>query len=300
VIYEKAFDAQEKYLNGLQAQYQSLPQNDPRLKIKPTIVQPKYVTEHAPLFIFNNEGLIARPVLPDYDMTALVNKNGLVMVAGHLFQYNESNIKIIIGGDRSKIPALATINETDEKLNVVVNPVTKKVLKKERRKLEPATGRIWWDYGAQSPFYTFLNNAYYMNVEIHISYYIEPIYDTTPVCEPAGCGQARMKEGDCYCYYPIAGYTSYTRMENHMETRRIWEGLVDLSNRSDVSRITVNYTTNQSPYLIHTTNASYDYVNTYLTIVYNQPGVEFTCASHSFYSEFVGGIEGTFPVSWCD
>jgi hypothetical protein len=300
VIYEKALEEQEKYLNGLVAEYQSLPPNDPRLKVKPTLVQPQYVMEHESLLIFNNQGLIARPALPDYDVTALVNENGLVKVAGHLFQYNPDNIKIIIGGDHNKISALAGTTQTNRKLNIVVNPVRKELVKSERQKLQSSNGRIWWDYSGYSPLYEVGANKYYMNLEIHISYYTEPIYDTTPVCEPEGCGQARIKEGDCNCYYPIVGYTAHTKMENHMETRRIWSGYFDLSNQSDLSQITVNYTTNQSSFYTNSSYTSYNYANTYLTILYNQPGVEFTCADHYFRAVFESGVDHTYPVSWCD
>jgi hypothetical protein len=59
-------------------------------------------------------------------MEKFVNRDGLVQVAGHLFHYGERAIKIIKGADPTKIPLLATTNQTNEAQGILVLPIDKR------------------------------------------------------------------------------------------------------------------------------------------------------------------------------
>ncbi|HEU5290611.1 MAG TPA: hypothetical protein VFU05_08225 [Cyclobacteriaceae bacterium] len=312
MIYETALEEQEKYLSNLLSQYKSFSSGDPRLKVKPIIVQPDFVKVHAYLLDFDSEGLIWRPKLSNYDMTALVNKDGLVKVAGHLFQYNKDNTKIIVGGDPGKITNLVNVNETNEKLNIVVNPTNHEFVKKGQKELQSETGRIWYDYWNQSNHWpdpsAETTNKYYMNYEVHISISSYPLYGTTPICEPEGCGQARTSEAmECNCYYPIIGYIGFSRFENHMETRKSWMDLINTGYHSLENTIAVDYKILNDPTIYHASYSQDEYVNTYLTIYDGTPAIEFVCGDHDFYSMFLydyyipsNTLERTVNVSWCD
>jgi len=294
-IYEKAYEEQEKSINALEAEYKSYPPNDPRLKAP--FEQPAFVRENETLFAFNEKGLIAQQNVPLYDVTALINKNGLVKVAGHLFQYNKDNIKIIMGGDESKISMLANVNETNKKLKIVVNPITRKWVDQS----SSPEGRYLYDWSAKSMEFvgSNVNYTFYYNMDVQITSRSEPMYDTTPVCEPAGCGEVRTM--DCTCYFPIIGYIGFTTFESHMEVRRKTLGLLDVGYQPSSSTITVDYKIDNGAWSNDHSYTSHNLSNTYITLYDGTPMVNFTCGSHDFSAVIPSpAVSTVINHSWCD
>jgi hypothetical protein len=296
VIYEKALEEQEKKLNELLAQYQAYSPNDARLDVAPIFEQPAFVKENKDLLIFREKGMIARPKVPNYAITALINKNGLVKVAGHLFQYNEDNVKIIVGGDQSKIELLPVTNETNKKLNIIVNPITRKF------PAESSNGRYNYSWSAKSKMFldpTSASNQFYYNTDVSIISTNVPVYDTTPVCEPAGCGEVRAM--DCTCYFPIIGYVTFTTFESHMEVRKVWLGLIDTAHQPSYSTITVDYKIDNGAWSNDHTYTSLNLSNTYITLYDGSPYVNFSCGNHDFYAHLYSSITSpTVNHLWCD
>jgi hypothetical protein len=124
-------------------------------------------------------------------MEKFVNRDGLVQVAGHLFHYGERAIKIIKGADPTKIPLLATTNQTNEAHGIIVLPIGERqpVLQKQN-----STS----DYGMVSDRRVTCQLAAYT--------YQAAIYDynATPtlVCVYDGGPFASW----CYYVYPIIDY----------------------------------------------------------------------------------------------
>lgn len=258
--------------------------------------QTEFVATHSALFDFDDDGSIKRLKLSNPLMDPLLNKDGIIMVAGHIFQYNENNVKIIVGGDNSKIALLPKIETTDEKLNIVVNPVTT-----EYKTKTDVNGRLTHSYG--SSYYVGISggNTYYFNYGVYISTRLDPVYDTTPVCDPPGCGQARSsKAQDCYCYYPIVNYTRYVLHYATMEARK--SGFGDSQHRSDTNEIyaTVTDTNGTHNYYAYTN----DLVNCNLWIFDGTTGTtayDITAGSYTFIEQPDVPISpGSVNYSWSD
>ncbi|MBT1698029.1 hypothetical protein KK083_14145 [Fulvivirgaceae bacterium PWU4] len=300
-IYVKAMKEQDDYLLNLLKEYESLPADDKRLKTKPVIPQTPFVAQHAALFDFNEYGAITRLKLSNPLMDRLLNKDGIIMVAGHIFQYNETNTKIIVGGSNSKIAMLPSVAATNDKLNIIVNPVTT-----QHKTLTDASanGRLAYSYSSSAQINLPDKWDLYFNYSVSLSTSLMPIYDTNnPVCDPPGCGQARAsKTQDCYCYYPIIGQQGFTLHYATMECRKIWYSAIDTQHHSDKNRITATITDN-----VFGTN-NYSYTNQYSVnatlYIYDGPipnNYDVTSGSYTFYEKTFWDeqtFEGQTTHSW--
>jgi hypothetical protein len=281
-IYVRALKEQDDYLAKLQKEYGSLPAGDKRLKTRPVIPQSSFVAEHAALFDFDEYGAITRMKLSNPLMDRLVNKDGIIMVAGHIFQYNEDNTKIIVGGDARKIAMLPSVTATDEKLNIIVNPVT---VQRKTLTEAPADGRLGYSYSNRCDVSLPLNTTYYFNYSVSISTSLQPVYDySNLICDPPGCGMARASEAqDCSCYYPIISQQGFTLHYATMESRKNWVGLIDSQHASLTNKIDATITDNVNGTL-HYTYTNHNLVNATLYIYDGAipAGYDITSGSYTF------------------
>jgi len=135
-------------------------------------------------------------------MAKFVNAEGIVRIAGHLFQYGPDFIKVVTGGDDRKIPLLASTHQTDKANGIVVLPVEKAT----RPLGQGRTEQNAFDDDERGFAPTFWYNAGSFYTAISATDYQIPIYDYTQ--EPYWTCN-----GDTwYCYpnYPIIGYTDMT------------------------------------------------------------------------------------------
>ncbi|AEI48526.1 hypothetical protein [Runella slithyformis] len=83
---------------------------------------PDIVTQNPHTFFYSlEEGIELN--LTSTEMSSVLNKDGIVKVAGKIIQYSKFNIKIIEDGDPTKIALLDKINQTDKSQGITVNPI---------------------------------------------------------------------------------------------------------------------------------------------------------------------------------
>jgi hypothetical protein len=83
-----------------------------------------YFYQNQDIFIIDPATQFFRTRVALRSMEKFVNRDGLVQVAGHLFQYGERVIKIIQGADPKKIPLLANTYQTDKQQGIIVLPIS--------------------------------------------------------------------------------------------------------------------------------------------------------------------------------
>jgi hypothetical protein len=210
-IYENAKAEQAKYLDNLIALYKSYSADDPRRKVKPTIEQQPLAQQYSHLFKFDTNGLIQGLKEFHFDIAGMLNKDGIVMVGGNIFQYNADNIKIIEGGDKTKIASLNYVTETSKKMNIIVNPVKTKLAKSPSARY--GTDQHWCS-GSDS------ESTYYTNCSISISLYQVITYGDE-ICDCSGSLPDEISPV-CNCYYPIIGVSNYTLYTTHMDITQVW------------------------------------------------------------------------------
>lgn len=269
-IYENAKAEQTKYLNNLIAQYKSYSADDPRRKVKPTIEQQPLTKQYSHLFKFDTHGLIQGLKEFHFDIAGMLNKDGIVMVGGNIFQYNADNIKIIEGGDKTKIASLNYVTETSKKMNIIVNPVKTKLAKSPSAKY--GTNQTWCSTSDSE-------STYYTNCSISISYYQVTTYGPY-TCDCSGGGVAKAQP-ICNCYYPIAGISNYTLYTTHMDVTKSWLGLATVCVQPDLgSTISAQWWGDNGVSHVKT-GSSVGYSNTDLT-VYDGPETSIALCQHVY------------------
>jgi hypothetical protein len=303
-IYERALKEQDDYMLRLEAEYRALSQAELELKTPPVVPQTPTVAEYAALFDFNEYGGITRLKLSNPLMDRLVNKNGLIKVAGHIFQYNENNTKVIIGGDPTKIAFLPTVDATNEKLGIVVNPVTV-----EHKTVNDDRGRTSYSYstsfeiGQVGGGYT-----YYLAYEVSLSSSTWAIYDyQNPVCNPPGCGipdpgGRTSKTQDCECYYPVIGWTGHVTHYATQHNTKKWAG-IETQHQSTTNTILGSVDDTYSGHqTFNVSNQGYVNLTVYIYDGTFYEGFSTTAAAYTFYSDPDGDgpLAGYDLYSWSD
>jgi hypothetical protein len=269
-IYEQVANEQQQYLSKLVAQYEAFDPKDPRLQQEPVIERQPLAEKYTGLLKFDNNGLIVGLREFHFDMAGLLNKDRVVKVAGNILQYNESNIKIIEGGDSAKISLLEGITETDKGLNIIVIPV-------ERKSKSSSGSRMAYSHQATCDIMNYLTR-YITSTSLNISFYSTPIYGPE-VCENCSPVPGAKLVPTCYCYNPIIGYNFRTVYTCHMDvTARLFG--ISAAHRPIWSFIKVDWNVNGAPMPSQWARSA-DLSNTDLT-VYDGPAVNVTSAYHSY------------------
>ena len=192
-----------------------------------------FTKKHENLFIFDSDNNIIGLKTFHFDVSNFLSEEGLVKIAGHIFQYNQDNIKIILRGDPDKISILKDIQSTDEAQQIIVNPIEPINITKR----DASVGRYSYSHSKsceQRP--NILSNKYRVVGYIDLTYYSVPIYGDY-ICDPA-CGSYPMQNTainmttdaqaylppDCECYYEIIGYTTrqYYKTNMKVEKTNFW------------------------------------------------------------------------------
>jgi hypothetical protein len=164
-----------------------------------------YFTQYQDLL--NWEKGVTTLKMPLTQFANFLNQEGLVRVAGHLFQYTENSIKIIAGGDANKLTALKNAQKTDKANGIMVLPIT--------NNKKPSNGRT--EGKSYDIAYTSLPSSWpvsssFFSVSMYLSQYSNPIYDYQNryyVCD----GGAGGRDNGCHWEYPIIG-TEYRSSVN--------------------------------------------------------------------------------------
>lgn len=293
-VFEKALEVQEHHLSTVLSPYLKYSPEQLKNIQKPQITMPAFIKANEKLFHFDEEGLVRSLRIFHSDMAHLVNSKGIVKVAGHLFQYNEDNIKIIIGGDAHKLHLLDQVAATDEMNNIVFKPVVPQNLPRSN-----GSGRNDYYHQIVEQFtnpYPFGGKLRTIGT-INLNSYSTPIYGSR-ICD-SECNtpidpNAKVAVEPCNCYYPIVGYNYYTVYETHMEVqeRILW---VWKTYRPKESEITVHWHkdgVSMRKFYRYTRDLS----NTYGTI-YNGPMINVTRGNHSYSFNFWPEFDGYREVS---
>lgn len=304
-IYERALREQDEFGQALEKKYRKLPEAEVKLMPHAVIPQTPTVAEYAGLFDFNEYGQITRLKLSNPLMDGIVNANGLIKVAGHIFQYNETNTKMIMGGDASKIKFLPDVDATNDKLGIVVNAVTV-----EHKTKNIDNGRSSHSYNSSFTMGPVgcCGYTYKLTYEVSLTSSTWAIYDyQNPVCNPPGCGipdpGGRVsKTQDCECYYPVIGWTGHVTHYASQHNSKIWAG-VETQHQSSTN--TINGTVTDTYSGQQTFNVGNN-GNVNLTVwIYDgtfYPGFSTTAATYNFYSDPDGDepLAGYDQHSWSD
>jgi hypothetical protein len=140
-------------------------------------------------------------------MAKFVNSDGIVRIAGHLFQYGSNFIKIIIDGDDRKLSLLNVIHQTDILKGIVVIPVSNSLRPLGSARVEQ--NGFDDDQTGFNPNFPFTASYWYS--ALRASDFAEAIYDYSQ--EPYW--ECNAANGWCYPVYPITGYTNYTVCETY-------------------------------------------------------------------------------------
>lgn len=83
---------------------------------------PNIIKENPTTFLYSpDEGIQLN--LTNLDLASILNKDGIVKVAGKIIQYSKWDVKIIEDGNPDKIALLNKITQTNKELGITVNPI---------------------------------------------------------------------------------------------------------------------------------------------------------------------------------
>ncbi len=88
---------------------------------EPDLSHSAYFKRYESLFDYEKGNISLKMHL--ISMATFLNEDGLVRIAGHLFQYTENSTKIIIGGDEKKLGLLKNSDKTDNAKGIMVLPI---------------------------------------------------------------------------------------------------------------------------------------------------------------------------------
>lgn len=169
---------------------------------EPDLSRSAYFERYGNLFDWDKGHITLK--MPLLSMATLLNEEGLVRVAGHLFQYSENTIKIIIGGDKKKLGLLKNLDKTDNAQGITVLPITtsKKLLQNGR-----VEGQSY-DFAQMAIPASFPTVEAFFSSTLYLSTYSQPIFDyQNPIYV---CVGYYPEFQFCYWEYPIIGYNPTT------------------------------------------------------------------------------------------
>jgi hypothetical protein len=183
---------------------------------KPTIDVISILHDNKDIFRLDPDGFVMGLRI-NHQYARVVNAMGLLKVAGHIFQYNETNIKVINDGDPKKIPLLAETQKDDSKNGILVHAVA------------PA-GRQGGRYSAYSEMYWDVDDVrgYRLFNQLSLTYTSGPIYGGVVCdedCHIGGGPETRTSaNGVCYCYQVVTGWYDHSNYTAHLksETSVLW------------------------------------------------------------------------------
>jgi len=270
-LYKQVTDEQAAIMKGYEDKFKG---QDLSTITAPQYVPGKLASDNAKLFLHNEFGLVTRLSLFNSQYANVVNKEGLLKVAGHLFQYTPDALKIIEDGDDAKIGFLEQTLETDASRGIIVN------------KVEPvktaANGRYDYHTSVQDVFSSFA--AHRITGWVDLATYYYPIYGSQ-VCD-GGCDVAqdtRMQNVECYCYYPIIGYDTRTvyQIQQLVEIRQVFWWAAHACTHS---QILWKYTKNGQQSGLNSMFGGFDFANIWVTI-YDGPQANFSYGYNVFSAQ---------------
>ncbi|HAI76801.1 MAG TPA: hypothetical protein DCM08_11190, partial [Microscillaceae bacterium] len=153
-------------------------------------------------------------------MAKVLNANGIIRVAGHIFQYTRQYIKIIEGGDERQIPKLLAATQDDRAAKIRVFPLTS--ANNARTGNFRLSCQACIDKGNDPVVYQVLEATMYGTVIGQE--YSYPIYGEPQLVCPTDGGGTPLQgpDGEPYCYYAqfIVGYGTNSILGFDFVTRR--------------------------------------------------------------------------------
>lgn len=227
-IYVRALSDQNDLISDLKKQFplEEYTENQLNQMEKPQIVQSSFIRQHSHLFEMTEDGLITGMKIFHSEIARLVNKDGIIKVAGHIFQYNSDNIKIILQGDESKIALLESTYASNEDLGIIVNPV--ETLSNGKSNENGKYGdnyRTWTTSGGGRRVHYWAENKRFSS-PIYGDRVCEDLDDGCDNGDPLTKANNAGKIAPCpqYCYYPIIGYnyTAYVEIGMYAQNKFLW------------------------------------------------------------------------------
>lgn len=119
-IFDQAVDADYEFFSNLK----SLGQDEINVlkNASGDFFHSDYVKKNKEYLLFDKDGIF-RMNLYRNDVAPLVNKNGLVKVGGHIFQYTHDYLKILKCGDEKRINELINAEKSNQDGSIIVNKV---------------------------------------------------------------------------------------------------------------------------------------------------------------------------------
>ncbi|WP_025740583.1 hypothetical protein [Aquimarina pacifica] len=206
ITYDKLISAEAEFLDELSKEGDKLNiKSAEALSNYITLNRPDVIEEYAHMINFTEDGLIDNLKIFSGELSYLVNNNGILKVAGDLYQYNEDNYKIITDGDSDKIALLNSTSKSNSKQNIIVQEIS--IQGGQVSNSNKVTSFSKSD--------TFKNNTLTIGVATHkINATVDLYYTSTPIygdCPPdPDCmdpySMKIIDECSSYCDRPIVGY----------------------------------------------------------------------------------------------